>query len=101
MHDLRDGLANIKFVEKEEPTLDNGKTFWSQDPYNWYVVVLLRDVIQFCLEIAKIEIWKIESYQNWKLPKLKVTKTVNYQNWKLPNWLLKLKVAKIAKIENC
>ena len=58
MHDLRDGLANIKFVEKEEPKLDNGKTFWSQDPYNWYVVVLVlfRNAIQkIWLKIAKIE----------------------------------------------
>ena len=65
MHDLRDGLANIKFVEKEEPTLDNGKTFWLQDPYNWYVAVVLvvRDVIQkFCLKNS----------QKWKLSELKV-----------------------------
>ena len=50
-------------------------SFWSQDPYNWYVVVVLRDAIQkFCLKIAINE---------------------NSQNWKL----LKLKVAKIAKLK--
>ena len=72
MHDLRDGLANIKFVEKEEPTLDYGKSFWLQNPYNWYVVVLVLvvgSIQKFCLKIAKTK-----NCQNCKLLDLKDAK---------------------------
>ena len=42
--------------------------FWSQDPYNRYVL-LLGSIQKFCLKIAKIE-----NCQNWKLLGLKVVK---------------------------
>ena len=65
--------------------------FWSQDPYNWYVVVLL-----LLGTFSKI---LLENSQNWKLSKLKVVRIENCQNWKLP----KLKVAKIGNchFESC
>ena len=47
MHDLRDGLANIKFVEKEESKLDNGKAFLLQDPYN-----IFRGFTKFGIKVA-------------------------------------------------
>ena len=65
-------------------------SFWSQDPYNWYVVLVLETHSKILLENSL----------NWKLSKLKVAKTEGCQNWRLP----KMKVAKIArivKIENC
>ena len=67
-------------------------SFWSQDPYNLYVVVVVVGSIQkFCLKIAKIE-----NCQNWKLlglnfVKFQVAKIASCQNWKLP----KLQVAKV------
>ena len=73
--------------------------FWSQDPYNRYVVVvvvvvlvLLGSIQKFCLKIAKIE-----NCQNWKLLGLKIAKIASCQNCKLP----KLQVAKIASCQNC
>ena len=67
--------------------------FWSQDPYNRYVVVVLvvGSFQKFCLKIAKIE-----NCQNWKLLGLKVVKNASCQNCKLP----KLLVAKIASCQN-
>ena len=72
----------------------NSHRFWSQDPYNWYVVVLGTHSKNL-----------LENSLNWKLSKLKVLKLKvakaegcqncqNCQNWKLP-------ILKIAKIENC
>ena len=49
--------------------------FWSQDPYNRYVVLLVGSIQKFCLKIAKIEIG-----QSWKLLKLKVAKIEGCQN---------------------
>ena len=72
--------------------------FWSQDPYNRYVVVvvvvlvLVGSIQKFCLKIAEIE-----NCQNWKLLGLKVVKNASCQNCKLP----KLQVAKIASCQNC
>ena len=66
--------------------------FWSQDPYNRYVVVLVGSFQKFCLKIAKIE-----NCQNWKLLGLKVVKIASCQNCKLP----KLKIAKITSCQNC
>ena len=55
-------------------------SFWSQDPYNRYVVVVLVGLIQkFCLKIAKIE-----NCKNWKLLGLQVVKIAICQNCKLP-----------------
>ena len=68
--------------------------FWSQDPYNRYVVVVvlvLGSIQKFCLKIAEIE-----NCQNWKLLGLKVVKNASCQNCKLP----KLLVAKIASCQN-
>ena len=54
----------------------------------------------------KLKMAKIESCQNWKLAKLKIAIIENCQNWKLPNQKLlsceiaKMKVSKVAKIEN-
>ena len=71
----------------------NYKSFWSQDPYNRYVVVvvLVGSIQKFCLKIAEIE-----NCQNWKLLGLKVVKNASCQNCKLP----KLLVAKIASCQN-
>ena len=49
--------------------------FWSQDPYNRYVVV---GVVGTDSKIL------LENSQNWKLSKMKVIKIENCQNWKLP-----------------
>ena len=62
-----------------------GAPFWSQDPYNQYVVVVQN------WKLSKLKVVRIENCQNWKLPKLKVAKIESCQNWKLP----KLKVGKI------
>ena len=68
--------------------------FWSQDPYNRYVVVVVvvGSIQKFCLKIAKIA-----NCQNWKLLGLKIAKIANCQNCKLP----KLQVAKIENCQNC
>ena len=66
------------------------KPFWSQDPYNWYVVVGTHSKIL------------LENSAYWKLSKLKVAKTEGCQNWKLLKLKLpKLKVAKIESCQNC
>ena len=58
-------------------TLDIISPFWSQDPYNRYVVlvVVVGSIQKFCLKIAKIE-----NSQSWKLSKLKVAKIEGCQN---------------------
>ena len=65
--------------------------FWSQDPYNRYVLVV-GSIQKICLKIAKIE-----NCQNWKLLGLKVVKIASCQNCKLPE----LQVAKIENCQNC
>ena len=67
--------------------------FWSQDPYNRYVVVVLvvGSIQKFCLKIVEIE-----NCQNWKLLGLKVVKNAGCQNCKLP----KLSIAKIASCQS-
>ena len=89
-------------LSRPEKGHDRRIDFWSQDPYNWYVVVVV--LVGTHSKILP------ENSLNWKLSKLKVlklkvAKTEGCQNWKLPKLKLpKLKVAKIArivKIENC
>ena len=73
--------------------LSRQSIFWSQDPYNRYivVVVVLWSIQKFCLKIAKIE-----NCQNWKLVGLQVVKIASCQNFKLP----KVKIAKIASCQS-
>ena len=72
-------------------------SFWSQDPYNRYVVVFV--VLVVVGTHSKI---LLELSQNWKLSKVKVAKNSSCQNWSCQIWMMpKLKVAEIAKIENC
>ena len=73
--------------------------FWSQDPYNWYVVVVLVVVLG---THSKILLENNLTCQNWKFSKLKVAKiescqNLSYQNWKMPK-LLKLKIAKLLNL---
>ena len=65
--------------------------FWSQDPYNRYVVVVL--VLGTHWNIL------LENSQNWKLSKLKVAKFASCQNCKLPE--LKWPKKQVAKVESC
>ena len=84
-------------LSRPEKGHDRRIDFWSQDPYNWYVVLVLGTHSKNLLENSL----------NWKLSKLKVlrlkvAKTEGCQNWKLPKLKLpKLKVAKIESFQNC
>ena len=69
-----DSVQGSKRLKKREDAgiIINGNGphhFWSQDPYNRYVVLVLGSIQKFCLKIAKIE-----NCQNWKLLGLKVVK---------------------------
>ena len=66
-------------------------SFWSQDPYNLYVVAVVGSIQKFCLKIAILE-----NCQNWKLLGLKIVKFTSCQN----DWPPKLQVVKIASCQN-
>ena len=75
--------------------------FWSQDPYDRYVVVvgLIQKIylkIAKTIKLSKLKVVRIESCQKCKLPKLQVAKIASCQNCKLP----KLKIAKIASCQS-
>ena len=58
--------------------------FWSQDPYNWYVVVVLGTQTKILLENSqKLKIVKTQMFLN-----LKVAKIEGCQNWSCQNWKL-------------
>ena len=82
--ELKSGAKNVKEAEKEQQNLSSLVIFWSQDPYNWYVIVVVGPHSKVL----------IENNQNWKLLELYVAKIESCQNWKLPK-------LKVAKIENC
>ena len=73
--------------------------FWLQDPYNWYVdvLVVVGTNSKILLEnshywkLSKLEVVSIKNCQNWKLQKLEIAKTESWQDWKLP----KLKVISV------
>jgi len=79
-----DGSKSWKFKDRSPSERDELHYFWSQDPYNWYVV-LVGTHSKILLENSRN--WKLSKPKvlNWKLPKLKVAKIESCQNWSCQN----------------
>ena len=64
-----DGLSRL--LVKESVQMGFSIIFWSHDPYNWYVVLVVLGPHSKIL---------LENSQNLKLPKLRIAKLLSCQN---------------------